>query len=92
MYTRVIQKGVVDDNMSTFAKLQYKLSDNMLFFLTLDNDIRGVQYGINLVDVPIKSDKIVLGDCCARVEPNVKHVEIEIYSFKGYCFRIDMPN
>jgi len=31
---RVVQKGVEDDNMSVFAKLEYKLSDEMLFFLT----------------------------------------------------------
>lgn len=87
---RVVQKGVEDDNMSVFAKLQYKLSDDMLFFLTQDDDYRGIQYGMNLIDIPIKSDKLVIGDCCARIEPKVKHVEIELYSFTGYCFRIDM--
>lgn len=76
--------------MSKFAKLEYKLSEDMLFFLIEDNDYRGVQYGINLIDIPIKSDKLTIGDCCARIEPKVKHVEIELYGFKGYCFRIDM--
>jgi len=42
MYVRVIQKGVEDDNMSKFSKLEYKLSEKMLFFLTVDNDYRGV--------------------------------------------------
>lgn len=77
--------------MSTFSKMQYKLNDNMLYFLTTDDDIRGVQYGFNLLDVPIKSDRMLQGDCCTRIEPQVHHVEIELYSYKGYCFQVDMP-
>lgn len=33
---------------------------------------------------------MAIGDCCGRIEPQVKHVEIELYQFTGYCFRIDM--
>jgi hypothetical protein len=53
--------------MSVFAKLQYKLSEKMLFFLSVNDDYRGVQYGLNLLEVPIKSDKLKIGDCCGRI-------------------------
>ena len=86
LYARVIRKGIEDDNMSTFSRLQYKLSDKMLFFLNTNDDIRGIQFGLNLLDVPMKSDRMLLGDCCTRIQPQVNHVEIELYSYKGYCF------
>ncbi len=69
VFTRVIQKGVEDDNMSAFAKLQYKLNDDMLYILNSPDDYREVQYGFNLLDVPMKSDKMVQAQCCARIEP-----------------------
>lgn len=69
VFTRVIQKGVEDDNMSAFAKLQYKLNDDMLYIMNSPDDYREVQYGFNLLDVPMKSDKMVQAQCCARIEP-----------------------
>lgn len=36
------------------------------------------------------SDKMDLAQCCGRIEPKIVEVEIEIYNFKGYCFRIDL--
>jgi len=56
--------------------------------MTNADDIRGVMYGLNLIDIVLDRDDIRKFDCCARIEPFVRHVEIPIYSFKGYCFRI----
>lgn len=46
--------------MSVFEKLQYKLNDDMLYIMSSPDDYREVQYGFNLLDVPMKSDKIHL--------------------------------
>lgn len=58
LFVRVIQKGVVGDNKSGFEELQYKLNTNSLYFMSQDDDLRGVLYGLNLMDVPVASDNI----------------------------------
>lgn len=40
VYTRVIQKGIEDDNMSVFAKLQYKLNEDMMYVMNSPDDYR----------------------------------------------------
>jgi len=82
----------MEDNMSTFGKIQFKLNHKMLYFLTSADDLRGVLYGLNLIDLVTKRDNILRLECCARVEPLVKHVNIPLYQFKGYCFRIEMES
>jgi len=76
--------------MSKFAKLQYKLNNRMLYFMDNENDIRSVLYGLNLIDVITKYDDITSLSCCARIEPSIKFVEIPLYQFKGFCFRIEL--
>lgn len=78
--------------MSTFGKIYFKLNHKMLYFLDTPNDLRGVLYGVNLLDVVTKKDNILSLDCCARIEPQVRHVEIPLYQFKGYCFRIELES
>jgi len=51
----------------------------MLYFLTSADDIRGVLYGLNLKDIVSKSDNVDKLNCCARIEPFSKHVEIPLY-------------
>jgi len=45
---------VVGDNKSGFEELQYKLNINSLYFMSQDDDLRGVLYGLNLMDIPVK--------------------------------------
>lgn len=46
--------------MSVFTKLQYKLNEDMLYLMSAPDDYRMVQYGFNLLEVPMKSDKMEL--------------------------------
>lgn len=92
LFVRVIQKGVVGDNKSGFEELQYKLNTNSLYFMSQEDDLRGVLYGLNLMDVPVANDNLKQAQCCTRIEPNVKHVSIALYNFEGYCFRIELKS
>jgi len=38
-----------------------------LYFLDEDDSYRGVLYGIELLDIPTKSDDMKGGRCCVRV-------------------------
>lgn len=65
----------------------YKLNDDYLYFLTGD-DLRGVSVGLELATVPMHSENVKEFECCARVH-EVKHVQIAVYDFTGYCFSVD---
>jgi len=43
--------------------------------LTRDDDIRGVLYGLNLLEIPSgNKDRMDDGQCCMRISDQVKHV------------------
>lgn len=44
--------------MSAFEELQYKLNSNSLYFMSNDDDLRGVLYGLNLLDIPTNKDSM----------------------------------
>lgn len=64
----------------------------MLYIMSAPDDFRNVQYGFGLMEVPMKSDKMEMAQCCARIEPEIHEVEISLYNFKGFCFRIDLTH
>jgi len=33
------------------------------------DDLRGVMYGLYLLDIPGKKDRMLEGECCLRIEP-----------------------
>ena len=38
--------------------------------------------------MPSNGDDIKEFQCCSRIH-DVRHVQIELYDFKGYCFNVD---
>ena len=78
--------------MSQFQRLQYKLNEHYLYFLTNNDDLFEVLYGIDLLEIPTSRDNMLEAQCCIRIEPQIKHVQIELYDYKGYCFRIELKD
>ena len=50
--------GKVNNQLSEFRRVQYKLNMESLYFLDEDDSYRSVLYGIQLLNVPSRSDNM----------------------------------